>query len=192
MKQIWLRKRISFMNNDILEILVSEQQLQEKIAELGKMISLDYEGRFPIVICILKGAVIFLSDLIRQISIPVEIDFLSLSSYGDSTRSSGVVKIKKDIDCDIQGRHVIIAEDIVDSGLTLKYIETYFEQHQPASIRICALLDKPAAHKTDLSIDYVGFEVGNEFVVGYGLDYAQKYRNLPYIGILKKEIYQKE
>jgi hypoxanthine phosphoribosyltransferase len=179
------------MRNDISKILKSEQVIQEKVQELGRQISRDYKGKFPVVICILKGGVLFMTDLIKNISIPLEIDFLSLSSYGDSTKSSGVVKIKKDIDIDIQGRHVIIIEDIVDSGLTLVYIEKYFEQHHPASIKVCTLLDKPAAHKTELKIDYVGFEIGNEFVVGYGLDFAQKYRNLPYIGILKEEIYTK-
>ncbi|MDO9577415.1 MAG: hypoxanthine phosphoribosyltransferase [Candidatus Cloacimonadales bacterium] len=179
------------MKNDISKILVSEAEIQAKVQELGSLISHDYSEKYPIIICILKGAVLFMTDLIMSISIPLEIDFLSLSSYGDSTKSSGVVKIKKDIDSDIQGRHIIIVEDIVDSGLTLKYIQNYFDQHHPASIKVCALLDKPAAHKTDLKIDYIGFEVGNEFVVGYGLDYAQKYRNLPYIGILKEEIYRK-
>ena len=177
------------MKTDIAEVLLDEQTIQNKVMELGKKISEDYKDKNPVMVCILKGGVIFLTDLIKNISIPLELDFMSLSSYGDTTKSSGVVKIKKDIDVDITGRHVIIIEDIVDSGLTLKYINEYFKRHKPASVKICALLDKPGAHKTDIYIDYKGFEVGNEFVVGYGLDYAQKYRNLPYIGILKKEIY---
>jgi len=177
------------MRNDIEKILKTETEIQEKIKQLGKQISKDYEGKNPIMICILKGGIVFLSDLMRSISIKVELDFMSLSSYGNSTKSSGVVRIKKDIDADILDRDVIIVEDIVDSGLTLKYLDEYFMQHNPASVKICTLLDKPKAHKIDINIDYVGFEVGNEFVVGYGLDYAQKYRNLPYIGILKKEIY---
>ncbi|HPR18276.1 MAG TPA: hypoxanthine phosphoribosyltransferase [Candidatus Cloacimonadota bacterium] len=179
------------MKNDISSILVSESRIQSKVQELAARISQDYAGKNPVIICILKGAVMFMSDLIRNISVPLEIDFMSLSSYGNSTESSGVVRIKKDIDCDIVGRHVIIVEDIVDSGLTLKYIDEYFKKHQCSSVKICALLDKPNAHKTNLEIDYLGFEVGNEFVVGYGLDYAQKYRNLPYIGILKEEVYSK-
>ncbi|MCK4311867.1 MAG: hypoxanthine phosphoribosyltransferase [Candidatus Cloacimonetes bacterium] len=177
------------MKTDIAEVLLDEQTIQNKVMELGKKISEDYKDKNPVMVCILKGGVIFLTNLIKNISIPLELDFMSLSSYGDTTKSSGVVKIKKDIDVDITGRHVIIIEDIVDSGLTLKYINEYFKRHKPASVKICALLDKPGAHKTDIHIDYKGFDVGNEFVVGYGLDYAQKYRNLPYIGILKKEIY---
>lgn len=177
------------MRNDIEKILKTETEIKEKIKQLGEQISKDYEGKNPVMICILKGGIVFLSDLMRNISIQVELDFMSLSSYGDSTKSSGVVRIKKDIDVDISNRDVIIVEDIVDSGLTLKYLNEYFMQHNPASVKICTLLDKPKAHKIDIKIDYVGFEVGNEFVVGYGLDYAQKYRNLPYIGILKKEIY---
>ncbi|RLC58449.1 MAG: hypoxanthine phosphoribosyltransferase [Candidatus Cloacimonadota bacterium] len=177
------------MINDIEEILITETEIQEKIKILGEQISKDYEGKNPVLICILKGGIVFLSDLMRSISIKVELDFMSLSSYGDSTKSSGVVRIKKDIDVDIANRDVIIVEDIVDSGLTLKYLDEYFMQHNPSSVKICTLLDKPNAHQIDIKIDYIGFEVGNEFVVGYGLDYAQKYRNLPYIGILKKEIY---
>ncbi len=177
------------MRNDIEKILITESEIQEKIKQLGEQISRDYKGKNPVLICILKGGIVFLSDLMRNISTPVELDFMSLSSYGDSTKSSGVVKIKKDIDVDITNRDVIIIEDIVDSGLTLKYLNEYFKHHNSASIKICALLDKPNAHQIDIKIDYLGFEVGNEFVVGYGLDYSQKYRNLPYIGILKKEIY---
>ncbi|MDP8267619.1 MAG: hypoxanthine phosphoribosyltransferase [Candidatus Tenebribacter davisii] len=177
------------MIKDIEKMLMSEQEIKNMIKKLGEQISNDYIGRTPVMICILKGGFIFLSDLVRNISTNVEVDFMSLSSYGDSTKSSGVVKIKKDIDVDISGRDVIIVEDIVDSGLTLDYINSYFVKHKPSSIKICALLDKPNAHKINIKIDYVGFEVGNEFVVGYGLDFAQKYRNLPYIGVLKKEIY---
>lgn len=189
LEQLRELKKDKEMKTDIAEVLLDEQTIQNKVMELGKKISEDYKNKNPVMVCILKGGVIFLTDLIKNISIPLELDFMSLSSYGDTTKSSGVVKIKKDIDVDITGRHVIIIEDIVDSGLTLKYINEYFKRHKPASVKICALLDKPEAHKTDIHIDYKGFDVGNEFVVGYGLDYAQKYRNLPYIGILKKEIY---
>jgi len=177
------------MKEDLANILVDEKKLQNRIKLLGAEISRDYEGKNPILICILKGAVLFLSDLIKNISIPLEIDFFSLSSYGNSTKSSGIVRIRKDIDTDVFNRHLIIVEDIIDSGLTLEYITDYLHKHKPLSVKICALLDKPKAHKIDLKIDYVGFEIGNEFVVGYGLDFAEKYRNLPYIGILKKEIY---
>jgi len=177
------------MRNDIEKILITESEIQEKIKQLGEQISRDYKGKNPVLICILKGGIVFLSDLMMNISTQVELDFMSLSSYGNSTKSSGVVKIKKDIDVDITNRDVIIIEDIVDSGLTLKYLNEYFMQHNSASVKICTLLDKPNAHQIDINIDYIGFEVGNEFVVGYGLDYSQKYRNLPYIGILKKEIY---
>ncbi len=189
LEQLRELKKDKEMKTDIAEVLLDEQTIQNKVMELGKKISEDYKDKNPVMVCILKGGVIFLTNLIKNISIPLELDFMSLSSYGDTTKSSGVVKIKKDIDVDITGRHVIIIEDIVDSGLTLKYINEYFKRHKPASVKICALLDKPGAHKTDIHIDYKGFDVGNEFVVGYGLDYAQKYRNLPYIGILKKEIY---
>ena len=177
------------MREDIKKIILNEEELQKKVQEIADKISKEYYDRKPVIICILRGAVFFAADLIKKITVPVEIDFMSLSSYGDSTKSSGVVRIKKDIDTDISGRDIIIVEDIVDSGLTLKYINEYFLKHNPNSIKICTLLDKPEAHKTDIEIDYVGFKVGNEFVVGYGLDFAQKYRNLPYIGILKKEIY---
>ncbi len=177
------------MKDKISKVLISENDIQLKVKELADKISADYSDLDPVIICILKGAVIFTCDLIKKMTIPVELDFMALSSYGYSTKSSGVVKIKKDIDSDISGRHIIIVEDIVDSGLTLKYIDEYFIKHNCASVKICALLDKPEAHKTDIDIDYLGFEVGNEFVVGYGLDYSQKFRNLPYIGILKEEIY---
>ena len=177
------------MRNDLERILITEEEIQEKVKQLGTQISKDYKGKNPVLICILKGGVVFLSDLMKNITTHVQIDFMVLSSYGDSTKSSGVVRIKKDIDVNILNRDVIIVEDIVDSGLTLKYIDEYFMQHKPASIKICALLDKPESHKIDIKIDYIGFEVGNEFVVGYGLDYSQKYRNLPFFGILKKEIY---
>jgi len=177
------------MEKDILKVVVDAETIAQKVKELGQKITNDFKDQFPVIICILRGGVIFFSDLIKQIDTHVEIDFLSLSSYGESANSSGVVRIRKDIDTNIENRHVIVVEDIVDSGLTLKYIFEYLKKHNPASLNICTLLDKPEAHKTELEMNYVGFNVGNEFVVGYGLDYAEKYRNLPYIGILKKEIY---
>jgi len=177
------------MRNDLEKIIISEESLKKRIKELGDQITKDYLGKNPIMVCILRGGILFMADLIRNIQTPLEIDFMSVSSYGRSTSSSGVVKIRKDIDTDIQNRDVIIVEDIVDSGLTLDYISDYLLNHKPVSVKICTLLDKPDAHESDLIVDYVGFEIGNDFVVGYGLDYAEKYRNLPYIGILKKEIY---
>lgn len=175
---------------DIKEILFKEREIKEKVNEIGQNITKDYKNKEPILICILRGAVFFLTDLMRSIDLPVELDFLSVSSYGNSTETSGVVKIRKDIDSDISNRDVIVVEDIIDTGLTLQYIHDYLRKHNPASIKTCVLLDKPEAHKTELSIDYMGYEIANEFVVGYGLDYAEKYRNLPYIGILKEEVYQ--
>lgn len=177
------------MNCDISAVLFDEYKIQTRIREIGCQISREYAGKNPVFVGILKGGFVFLSDLIRSISIPIEVDFLAVSSYGAGTVSTGAVKIKKDIDIDLDGRDIIIVEDIVDSGLTLQYIRDYLEKHNPASIKICVLLDKPEAHKLDVSYDYVGFNIANEFVVGYGLDYAEHYRNLPYIGILKEELY---
>jgi hypoxanthine phosphoribosyltransferase len=177
------------MNYDISEVLFNENQINTRIKELANQISNDYQDKNPVIISILKGGFVFMADLVRNIETPIEIDFLAISSYGCGTTSSGIVKIKKDIDIDIFGRDVIIVEDIVDSGLSLQYIRDYINKHNPASIKVCVLLDKPKAHKIDVHFEYVGFEIGTEFVVGYGLDYNEKYRNLPYIGILKEEIY---
>jgi len=178
------------VRNDIETILCDEETIRARVKELGAAIARDYAGKHPVLVSILRGGVVFLADLMRAIDMPVEIDFMSVSSYGASTQSSGVVRIRKDIDTDITGRHVLVVEDIVDSGLSLAYIRDYLTGHNPASVKICALLDKPAAHKVDVQADYLGFSIGNDFVVGYGLDFAEKYRNLPYIGILKKEVYQ--
>ena len=180
---------MNLMNCDISAVLFDERRIQARIREIGQQINTDYEGKVPVVIGILKGGFIFLSDLVRAITIPVEIDFLAISSYGAGTSSSGIVKIRKDIAIALAGRDVIIVEDIVDSGLSLQYIKDYIWKHKPASLRTCVLLDKPEAHKIETSFEYVGFEVGNEFVVGYGLDFGERYRNLPYIGILKEECY---
>lgn len=178
------------MKNDIEKILISEQEIQKKVKELATQISRDYKGRVPILISILKGGVVFLSDLMRYIDITVEIEFLGIASYGSSSKSSGVVKITKDCNYDISGRNVIIVEDIVDSGLSLQYIVNLLKGKKPRSIKICVLLDKLGAHSQDIKMDYKGFTVPNVFIVGYGLDYNERYRNLPYIGVLKKEIYQ--
>ena len=177
------------MMDDIEKVLFTKEQLAEKVAELGRKISQDYAGQEIFVVCILKGAVVFYSDIVRAIDVPVQLDFMIASSYGASTESSGTVKILKDLDYDIEGKHVIIIEDIIDSGLTMNYLMKYFRERKPASVKLCALLSKPSRRKADVQIDYCGAEVPDEFLVGYGLDYAEKYRNLPCIGILKREIY---
>jgi len=178
------------LHNDIQEILYTEQQIKEKIRELGERISADYKDRNPLVICILKGAYIFMADLTRSITIPIEVDFMAISSYGQSTKSSGVVKIIKDLDVSVEGRDVIIAEDIIDSGLTLSYLVDVLERRNAKSVSVVAIFDKPSGRKIDFEADYKGFILPDAFVVCYGLDYAEKYRNLPYIGILKPEVYQ--
>ncbi|MFB9273949.1 hypoxanthine phosphoribosyltransferase [Cohnella cellulosilytica] len=177
------------MQNDIQEVLYSQETIQQKVRELGAAISRDYEGRNPLVICVLKGAFIFMADLSKGISIPIELDFMAVSSYGNSTRSSGEVKIVKDLDVSVEGRDVLIVEDIIDSGLTLSYLIDVLERRNALSVNVVALFDKPGRRTVDLNADYTGFTIPDAFVVGYGLDYAEKYRNLPYVGILKPEIY---
>ncbi|WP_379137017.1 hypoxanthine phosphoribosyltransferase [Paenibacillus sp. sgz500958] len=179
------------MQNDIQEILISEEEIQQRIRELGAVLSAEYEGRTPLVICVLKGAFIFMADLVKVITVPVEMDFMAVSSYGASTKSSGVVKIIKDLDVSIQGRDVLIVEDIIDSGLTLSYLIEMLQGRGTASVKVVTLFDKPAGRTVNLEADYTGFVLPDEFVVGYGLDYAELYRNLPYIGVLKPEIYSK-
>lgn len=177
------------MQNDVQEVLYSEQQIQDKVKEMGEAISRDFEGRNPLVICVLKGAFIFMADLVKQITVPLEIDFMAVSSYGASTKSSGVVKIIKDLDISVEGRHILIVEDIIDSGLTLSYLIDVLERRNALSITIAALFDKPARRTAELDADYKGFVIPDAFVVGYGLDYGEKYRNLPYVGVLKPEVY---
>jgi hypoxanthine phosphoribosyltransferase len=172
------------------EVMISEQEIKNKVKELGKIITEDYKGKDLVVICVLKGAIMFVSDLIKEIKVPLAIDFMAVSSYGNSTKSSGVVKIIKDLDDSIEGKDVLIVEDIIDSGLTLAYLLDNLESRDPNSIEICTLLDKPTGRKTDVDTKYVGFEIKDEFVVGYGLDYAEKYRNVPHIFVLKEEVYQ--
>jgi hypoxanthine phosphoribosyltransferase len=167
------------------EIIVSEERIRKRVAELGKEISRDYKGTTPILVNILKGGIIFLSDLIRELEVLHEIDFMSVSSYESQTESTGVVRILADLSINIEGRDVLIVEDIVDSGLTLDYIKHILEARHPRSLRVCTLLDKRARREVDVSLDYVGFEIPDEFVIGYGLDYIQKYRNLPYVAVLK-------
>ncbi len=178
------------MNNDIKEILIEENELQLKVAELGAKITKDYKDKNLLLICVLKGAAIFVSDLMREIQLPLDIDFMAISSYGSNTKSSGVVRILKDLNTGIEGKDVIIVEDIIDSGLTLSYLVENLRSRGPASVEICTILDKPNRRNNNLEIKYKGFQVPDEFVVGYGLDYDEKYRNLPYIAILKEEIYQ--
>ena len=177
------------MMADIREVLVSEEQISAKVKELGEKIARDYEGKDLVMVGVLKGAVVFLSDLMRQIKLPLSFDFVAISSYGSTTSSSGVVRILKDLDEPVESKHVLIVEDIVDTGLTLDYLGEYLRARNVASLKVVALLDKPSRRKTEVQIDYLGFQVPDEFVVGYGLDYAQKYRSLPFIGVLNPEIY---
>ena len=177
--------------NDIQKILISEEQLAAKVAELGAAISWDYEGKKLMILGVLKGSVVFMADLLRHITIPVEMDFMAVSSYGAGVKTTGVVKILKDLDRLIEGYHVLVVEDILDSGMTLSYLTELLRARGPASVRIATLLDKPERRKVDIAPDYVGFTVPDEFVVGYGLDYAELYRNLPYVGILAPHVYEK-
>lgn len=178
------------MNNDIKKVLLSEEQLAERIAQMGEQISNDYEGKNVILVCILKGAVHFFSDLSRRITCHMEMDFMSISSYGNSSKTSGIVRISKDMDSSITDRHVLIVEDIMDSGLTLNHLTQLLRARQPASLKIACLLDKPERRECAISPDYVGFVIPNEFVVGYGLDCENYYRNIPYVGVMKEEVYQ--
>ncbi|WP_018924745.1 hypoxanthine phosphoribosyltransferase [Salsuginibacillus kocurii] len=178
------------MHDEIESILISEEEILNKTKELGASITQEYEGRFPLVIGVLKGAMPFMADLTRRIETHVELDFMDVSSYGAGTVSSGEVKIVKDLDTSVQDRDILIVEDIIDSGLTLSYLVSLFHHRQANSVKIVTLLDKPEGRSVDLVPDTVGFTVPDEFVVGYGLDYAERYRNLPYIGILKPEIYK--
>ena len=179
------------MTYDFMDVLIPHAQIQARVAELGAQISADYSGKDLTVIGILKGSVLFMADLIRAISMPLAIDFMAVTSYGASTTSSGNVRILKDLDSSITGRHLLIVEDIIDSGLTMQYLRNNLASRGAASLRVCTLLDKPERRLTDVRADYTGFAVPNEFVVGYGLDYNQMYRNLPDIGVLHPEIYTK-
>ena len=177
------------MMDDLESVLYTEEQIAKRVAELGTELTRDYEGRDPLVIGILKGTSPFTTDLIRQIKTPMQLDFMVVSSYGSGTKSSGTVKIGKDVDADVRDRHVIICEDIIDSGVTMSNLFALLETRKPASLRLCALLSKPARREVPVKIDYCGWEVPDAFLVGYGLDYAEHYRNLPCIGVLKPEIY---
>ena len=182
------------MREDIASILLSEEQIHTRVRELGAEISRDYAGKEPLFVGVLKGCFIFMADLFREVTIHGSVDFMAVSSYGNGTSTTGAVKINKDLSQDIENRDVIIVEDILDSGITLSYLTKYLQNRKPSSICIATLLDKPARRRADVQAKYVGFcgfEIGNEFVVGYGLDYAEKYRNLPFIGVLKPEVYEK-
>lgn len=178
------------MKKDIKEVLFSEEKIMDTVKEIAKKISKDYEGKDLLVVGVLKGSVLFTSDLIKNITIPCEIDFMAVSSYGNSSETSGVVRILKDLDHSIEGKDLLIVEDIVDSGVTLNYLLEYLKTRKANSVEIAALLTKPSRRKVELEVKYSGLEVPDEFLVGYGLDFAEKYRNLPYIGILKEEVYK--
>jgi hypoxanthine phosphoribosyltransferase len=181
--------KMSSLMPDVQEVLIASSEIQEKVRELGERITGDYRGERPLLVGVLRGAVIVLGDLMRNIDLPCEIDFMDISSYGTGTSSSGVVRILKDLEEDITGRHVLIVEDIIDTGLTLSYLRRSLLARKPASLEVCALLTKPARRRVELDIKYLGFEVPDEFVVGYGLDYAGAYRNLPDICVLKPEVF---
>ena len=170
------------------EILIDEETLAARVAELGAEVSADYEGRDLLLIGVLKGAVFFMADLMRHLTVACEVDFMAISSYGDATDSSGIVRILKDLDISIEGRDVLVVEDIIDSGQTLSYLIRNLESREPASLEVCALLTKPSRREIDVRVRYVGFEIPNKFVVGYGLDFAERYRNLPYVGVLDEHL----
>ncbi len=179
------------MNQDIAAILLSEEEIAKKVAQIGAQISQDYTGKDLLIVVILKGSVIFAADLLRKITIPVNIDFIAVSSYGTGVKTSGVVKIIKDLNCSIEHKHVLIIEDILDSGKTLHHLTELLKTRNPESVQVCTLLNKPDRREEEVDVLYSGFDIPDEFVVGYGLDYAENYRNLPYIGILKREVYEK-
>ena len=175
---------MSAVDHGVGEILIDEATVQGRVIELGAEISADYAGRDPLLVGVLKGAVFFMADLMRQLTVPCEIDFMAISSYGAATDSSGVVRILKDLDVNVAGRDVLVVEDIIDSGLTLSYLMRNLKARRPATLEVCALLTKPERREIDVPVRYVGFEIPNRFVIGYGLDFAERYRNLPYIGVL--------
>ena len=179
------------MHQDVESIMFSKEQIQARIAELAAQLDSDYAGKTPLMVGILKGSVMFYADLLRAMTIPVEMDFMAISSYGAGAKSSGEVKLIKDLDRKIEGRDVIIVEDIIDSGYTLSYLKRMLYSRKPSSVKICALLDKYSRRVVPIEADYKGFDCEDEFVIGFGLDYAERYRNLPYIGILKRSVYEK-
>ena len=181
---------MSDMKDDIGEVLFSEEKIASIVRNMGRQSSEDYVGKNLFMVSVLKGSLVFMADLMRAVTIPCSIDFLSVSSYGNGTASSGEVRILKDLDCSLEGKDLLIVEDILDSGMTLSFLLKTLSARNPASIRLCTFLDKPERRRVDIRPDYVGAEVPDKFIVGYGLDYAEKYRNLPYIGVLKPEVYE--
>jgi hypoxanthine phosphoribosyltransferase len=179
---------VTAVHQDVGEVLIDEETLRNRIVELGAEVSADYEGHDLLLIGVLKGAIFFISDLMRELTVPCEVDFMAISSYGAGTDSSGVVRILKDLEINIAGRDVLVVEDIIDSGLTLSYLRRTLTARKPASLEICALLTKPERREVDVPVRYVGFEIPNRFVIGYGLDFAERYRNLPYIGVLHPDL----
>lgn len=179
-----------YIRDDIAEILVTEDQIKAAIAEMGRTLSIDYAGKELLLVGVLRGAIMFIVDLARAIDLPLTIDFMAVASYGASTKTSGIVRILKDLDSSIEGKHVLVVEDIIDSGLTLTYILETLRTRNPASVRVCALLSKPERRQVEVPVDYLCFQIPDAFVVGYGLDYDQIYRNLPFIGVLKPEAYK--
>lgn len=179
------------MNGDLERILISQEELDEKTTQLARQISTDYARKNLVMIGILKGGVVFASELLKKITVPMRLEFMAVSSYGKESETSGIVTMKKDVDIQLAGMDVLIVEDIVDSGFTMQYLKQMLRDRKAASVKICTLLSKPSRRKVDVKIDYYGFEIPDEFVVGYGLDYAELYRNLPYVGVLKPEIYTK-
>lgn len=180
-----------YTENDVQSVMLTTEQLAERVNALAEQISEDYKGEYPLFIAVLKGSFVFYSDLLRALSLPVQVDFMSVSSYGERAASSGRVKIMKDADADVRGRHVVVVEDIIDTGNTLYALKNLLLHRGAKSVKICALLDKASRRAADISADYVGFEIEDEFVIGYGLDYAERYRNLPFVGILKRSVYEK-
>lgn len=178
------------MYEDVAEIMLTEEQVQQRVRELAQQVSQDYQGKDLLLVCVLKGGVVFLTDLMRHLNIPHAVDFMAISSYGASTESSGVVRILMDLNTSIEGKNVLIVEDIVDTGRTLDYILRNLSTRLPASLKVCALLNKPSRRLLDVPLDYVGFDIPNKFVIGYGLDFGEKYRNLPFVGVLKPEFYR--
>lgn len=179
----------NFVDKNVGKILINEEEIKSKVKELGEIITRDYQGKDLLVVCILKGAMVFMADLVREIKVPLDIDTMVVSSYGSSTKSSGVVRILKDLDQSIENRDILIVEDIIDTGLTLKYLMDNIFSRGPKSVKICSFLDKPERRKVNITPDYKGYSIPDEFVVGYGLDYDEKYRNLPYVGVLDPKAY---
>ena len=178
------------MHRDIERVLFEEQAIRDKVQELGRQITADYGGKNPVFVGVLKGSFMFMADLVRALDMPCHVEFMGVSSYGLKSETTGAVRITQDLNTDIEGRHVIVVEDILDSGLTLSYLLNYLGNRQPASIEVCALLDKPERRRVEVNAKYVGFQIPDAFVVGYGLDFAEKYRNLSYVGVLKPSVYQ--